>query len=122
MNQRSLLLSIFSLFILSLIALTTWASLERNVFDNAHLLNDRWFLATLMDAYWGFFTVYLWMAYKLNGWASRLLWFIAVISLGNIAIGIFLLWQIIRWEPKGGIRSLILAKRDEGSDKSLSTP
>ena len=56
-HQRSLLLSVFSLFIFSLLALTTWASLERNVFDNAHLLKDRWFLATLMDAYWGFFTV-----------------------------------------------------------------
>ena len=106
MNQRSLLISVFSLFILSLLALTTWASFERNVFDNAHLLKDRWFLATLMDAYWGFFTVYLWMAYKLNGWASRLLW---------------LIWQIIKWEPKMGLSSLILAERDQASIEPLPT-
>ena len=121
MNQRSLLISVFSLFIFSLLALTTWASFERNVFDNAHLLKDRWFLATLMDAYWGFFTVYLWMAYKLNGWASRLLWLIAVVSLGNIAIGFFVIWQIIKWEPKMGLSSLILAERDQASIEPLPT-
>ena len=74
-----------------------------------------------MDAYWGFFTVYLWMAYKLNGWASRLLWLIAVVSLGNIAIGVFVIWQIIKWEPKMGLSSLILAERDQARTEPLPT-
>ena len=47
--KRLFLILLFVASVLSLLSLTTAASLERNVLDNGHLMEDRWFLATLLD-------------------------------------------------------------------------
>lgn len=81
------------------IACMTWitvaATLDRNVLQAAReLWPDPWFLATLMDAYFGFATFFVWVAYKEKSWAARGLWFVAIMSLGNFAISGYLLWQL----------------------------
>jgi hypothetical protein len=110
--KRLLLILLFVVSVLSLLSLTTVASLERNVLDNGHLMKDRWFLATLLDAYLGFITLYLWIAYKLDSNLARLAWGIGVMLLGNLAIGAFVIWQLLRWRPQMGWADLLLAERD----------
>ncbi len=55
-----------------------------------------WAIATLYDAYFGFLTFYIWVAYKESGTASRVLWFVLIMGLGNIAISSYMLIQLSR--------------------------
>jgi hypothetical protein len=55
-----------------------------------------WSMATLYDAYCGFITFYVWVFYKETAWASRILWFVLIMVLGNIAMSIYVLIQLFR--------------------------
>lgn len=102
---------IFVLVLLSMIAVTTVASLDRGVFDAASdLWSDPWFRATLADAYFGFLAVYLWIAYKERGWLRKACWFVLLVLLGNIAIAIYLLIQLYRLPAGASMEDLLLRK------------
>ena len=55
-----------------------------------------WAVATLYDAYCGFITFYVWVAYKERGWGARILWFALIMGLGNIAMSAYVLIQLFR--------------------------
>jgi Protein of unknown function (DUF1475) len=55
-----------------------------------------WSMATLYDAYCGFLTFYVWIFYKERGWSARVLWFVAIMALGNIAMSVYVLIQLFR--------------------------
>ena len=55
-----------------------------------------WSMATLYDAYCGFLTFYVWIFYKERGWSARVLWFVAIMTLGNIAMSVYVLIQLFR--------------------------
>jgi len=74
---------------------TVTASLDRNVLDAGRgLWPDRWFQATLLDAYFAFLTFYIWVAYKERSLITRVAWFIAIMLLGNFAMSGYVLWQL----------------------------
>ncbi len=102
---------LFSLILLAMLAVTTLASLERGVFEAAaDLWGDPWFRATLADAYFGFLAVYLWIAYKERTWGRRILWFVLLMTLGNIAIAIYVLIQLFRLPASAGMEDLLLRR------------
>jgi hypothetical protein len=85
----------FTVMLIAMVAVTTWASLDSSVIEGTHyLLSNRWGIATFGDTYFGFLTIYLWMAYKEPAPLKRILWFIAVLSLGTIAISVFMLHEL----------------------------
>ena len=91
--------ALFFLVLLGMLAVTVTASLERGVFEAASdLWSDAWFRATLADAYFGFLTVYVWIAYRERGWARRLTWFVLLMALGNT--------PIMEWNIFNGARTL----------------
>ncbi|MGB5659517.1 MAG: DUF1475 family protein [Thermoanaerobaculia bacterium] len=101
----------FLLILLGMLAVTTIASLDRSVFEaGADLWPDPWFRATLADAYFGFLAIYLWIAYKEGSWGSRVLWFVLLMSLGNIAIAIYFLIQLFRLPDSATIEDLLLRR------------
>ena len=55
-----------------------------------------WAVATLYDAYCGFLTFYVWVAYKERGWGARILWFVLIMGLGNIAMSAYVLRQLFK--------------------------
>jgi hypothetical protein len=55
-----------------------------------------WAVATLWDAYFGFLTFYLWVFYKERKIWARIFWFVAIMSLGNIAMSLYVLIQLMR--------------------------
>lgn len=55
-----------------------------------------WAVATLWDAYFGFVTFYLWVVYKETKLAPRVLWFVLIMGLGNIAMSLYVLIQLMR--------------------------
>ena len=55
-----------------------------------------WAVATLWDAYFGFLTFYLWVFYKERNIWARILWFLLIMGLGNIATSLYVLIQLMR--------------------------
>ena len=58
-----------------------------------------WAVATLYDAYFGFLTFYLWVLYKERTAWARVLWFLLIMGLGNIAMSLYVLIQLFRLKP-----------------------
>jgi len=55
-----------------------------------------WAVATLWDAYCGFLTFYIWVLYKERKLGSRILWFVLIAGLGNIATSLYVLIELQR--------------------------
>jgi hypothetical protein len=55
-----------------------------------------WAVATLWDAYFGFLTFYVWVVYKERKTWARILWFLLIMGLGNIAMSLYVLIQLMR--------------------------
>ena len=107
MKHRGLVI-FFSVILISIIAVTSYASLEQNVMQGfQYLLASRWGIATLFDTYFGFLTIYVWIAYKEVTWAKRILWLILILTLGSIAFSIYILNQL-RLLKNGPIENLLV--------------
>lgn len=55
-----------------------------------------WAVATLYDAYFGFITFWVWVAYKEETVWSRIVWLVLILGLGNIAMSLYVLIQLFR--------------------------
>ena len=77
---------------------TTWASLGQPLgeFIAGPVIRDRWVVATLFDAYFAFIAFFVWVAWKETTVALRVLWFIAIILWGNLAMSLYLLVELFR--------------------------
>jgi hypothetical protein len=89
-------MNFFFIFVLAvMLTVTSWASIEAPVTEGiAYLTANRWGIATLCDTYFAFFTVYLWMAYKEPSTLKRVVWLIAVVLGGTIAVAVFFLHEL----------------------------
>lgn len=106
---RTILIAMFAAILVCMLAVTTYASLERSVFQAGWpLLSDRWFQATLCDAYFGFLTFYVWVAYRERSWPARLIWLLLIMTLGNIAMAVYVLIRLFRMKAGDGWADLLL--------------
>ena len=95
--------------LVSMLAFTTIASLDQGIFEAlVELWPDAWFRATLADAYFGVLTVFTWVAYKEKSLVSRLVWLVLFLSLGTIAVAIYVLLQLRRLKPGDPIERVLL--------------
>jgi hypothetical protein len=103
---------VFSITVLAaMLAVTTWASLDANVLVGfRRLLVDRWGVATLFDAYFGFLWFWLWIAYKEASLWWSLLWLLLLFTLGNLAMAAYVMVQLARLKPGEGAEALLLRK------------
>jgi predicted permease len=109
--MRTALMCLFSVVLVGMLAVTTYASLQRNILDaGSAVVADRWFQATLVDAYFGFLTFYVWVAYKESKWFARVIWFVLIMLLGNIAMSVYVLIQLARLRPGEGAEQLLLRR------------
>jgi hypothetical protein len=58
--------------------------------------DNPWAVATLWDAYFGFLTFYVWVFWKESRVAMRVLWFVLIMCLGNIAMSFYVLLELMR--------------------------
>lgn len=104
--------TLFLAILAAMLAVTITASLERGVFEaGSALWPDPWFKATLADAYFGFITFYVWVAYKERTLAARLIWFVLIMCLGNIAMAIYVLNQLFRLPADASVADLLLREK-----------
>lgn len=109
--MRIFLILLFSAILISMVAATVTASLDRGIFvAGRELIGDAWFRATLYDAYFGFITFYVWVAYKERHLHRQAGWFVAIMLLGNIAMSIYVLLQLARMAPNDRLESLLLRR------------
>lgn len=98
-----LLRLLFTVILAAMLGVTSWASFHCPLFAVPRdVYTHPWFIATLFDAYAGFLTFYVWVAYQQTSWLARLSWFIAVMLLGNIAMAAYCLhalWSVATTEP-----------------------
>jgi len=99
MTARTGLRLLFGFILVSLASYTSWASTQQAVWDWQGLVTppDRWWtIATLIDAYYGFITFYVWVFYKERSVGGRIGWFVAIMLLGNMAMAAYVLRELDR--------------------------
>jgi uncharacterized protein DUF1475 len=109
--MKKLLVVLFLGIIVTMIVVTGLASVKRPLWDSAvefHWRSSPWSVATLFDAYFGFLTFYLWVAYKERTAAARVVWFILIMALGNMAMSAYLLLQLSRLRTGQPLEALLL--------------
>ena len=105
---RMTLILFFGGVLVAMLAVTSYASFDRSILNvGPPLTSDPWFHATLADAYFGFLTFYLWVAYKETGFWRKAVWFVLIMTLGNIAMSIYMLIQLAKWKPDDPLRHLL---------------
>lgn len=114
MQTRVLLQLIFGFIFLSLLACTSWASLQQPLWEWQGLTSgeDRWWsIATLIDAYYGFLTFYVWVWFKEPVAAARALWFVAIMTLGNMAMSAYVLRELARLRDDEPVTAILLPRQ-----------
>ena len=98
----------------SMLWVTTWASLHTPLFDlPPEVWKHPWFIATLMDAYWGFVVFYVWVAWKEQSFPARVLWFVSIMLLGNMAIAIYMIDELFSVDSHSELTKIV-TRRNEG--------
>jgi hypothetical protein len=113
MHKRALQI-LFGFILVSLTAYNVWVSTRQSVLDWGGLTtppDNLWTIATLIDAYFGFVTFYVWVLWKETRAVPRTLWFLAIMGLGNIAMSAYVLRQLARFRGGDSFGDL-LARRN----------
>ncbi len=113
MPYKTLLRVLFAAIFLTLLVYTGFASTRQSVLAWGGLTTgpDRyWTIATLLDAYFGFLTFYVWVFYKEQRWLPRILWFLAIMLLGNMAMSSYVLLQLGRLRRDDPVSNILAAR------------
>jgi len=112
MNKNTLRL-LFGFIFLSLLAYTSWASTLQPVWEWQGLVtppDNAWTIATLIDAYYGFVTFYVWVFYKEPRALPRLGWFVAIMLAGNMAMSAYVLLQLAKLRADEPAEAILLRR------------
>ena len=113
MTTTSGLKILFGFIFISLLGWSLYASSQQSVtaWDGLTQLPDKyWTIATLMDAYYGFITFFVWVCFKEPRSVPRLAWFIAIMLAGNMAMSAYVLIQLMRLKPHQKASDILVAR------------
>jgi hypothetical protein len=103
---------LFTVVLLSMLWVTTWAGLQCPLFAVPRAVATHpWFIATMFDAYWGFTTFFVWVCFKQVSWTARIAWFLAIMALGNIAMSSYWLSELYGVRTDGKVADILTARR-----------
>jgi hypothetical protein len=94
---------LFAGILIYMTAMTAWVSMHKSIFASGNEFSwsaSPWAVATLFDAYFGFLTFYVWVAYKERTWAAKAIWLLLIMGLGNMAMSTYVLIQLFRLRPE----------------------
>lgn len=107
MKRSTVLYILFTLILVVMVTLSIWASLEESVVEGGyHLTQYRWGWATLADTYFGFLTFFVWVYLRERTTVSRIIWFVLIMSLGNMAMATYALLQLRAMSKEDRLRIL----------------
>ncbi len=100
MNQRRWLQLLFAAILVAMLIVTVRSSLQIGLVDAwPGIAANPWAIATLWDAYCGFLTFFVWVAWRERSTLARVIWFLLIMTLGNIAMSVYVLIQLHRLAP-----------------------
>ncbi len=106
--MKTALKILFGAIFVWMIVMTVRTSLQISLWSAwGSFANNPWAVATLWDAYFGFTTFWVWVAYKEKTMWSRILWLILIYALGNIAMSGYMLIQLFRLKPDESVEALL---------------
>jgi hypothetical protein len=111
--QKRALQWLFAFILVSMIGCTVWVSTRQSVFDWGGLTtppDNLWTIATLVDAYYGFITFYVWVLWKEPRALPRVAWFVVIMLFGNIAMSAYVLRQLARLGPTDSMTALLATR------------
>ena len=91
--------------------MTTYLSLQKPLWlagSEFSWAASPWAVATLFDAYFGFVTFFVWVCFKERSLAAKVIWFVLIMALGNIAMSGYVLIQLFRLKPDEPLSDLVL--------------
>jgi hypothetical protein len=109
--MRLFLKLIFAAIFVWMIAMTTYVSLHKSILQAGSEFSwagSPWAVATLFDAYFGFVTFFVWVCFKERSLAAKALWFVLIMTLGNIAMSGYVLIQLFRLKSDEPLSNLVL--------------
>ncbi len=93
--MKTILAAICCAVLALMLYVTISASLQQDLITaTRQLWPDPWFRATLADAYCGFLFFWLWVAWREQSVVRGALWFVLIITLGNLAMAAYVLIQL----------------------------
>jgi hypothetical protein len=102
---------LFAFIFVFMVGMTIHTSLQQPIWQaRGGFVNNPWAVATLYDAYFGFFTFFCWLAWRERALASKILWFILIMLLGNIAMSLYVLIQLFQLKSDEGVAALFQQK------------
>jgi Protein of unknown function (DUF1475) len=107
--MRSFLIALFSLIFVVMIGVTLWAASHSSLLDPAVRMAynaQPWAIATLFDAYCGFITFFVWVAFRERELGAKIIWLVLILLLGNIAMSLYVLIQLFRLKPDESLTAL----------------
>jgi hypothetical protein len=114
--MRSLLIALFGGIFVVMIGVTLWAGSNASLLDpavRAAYNSQPWAIATLFDAYCGFLTFFVWVAFRERSLGVKILWLVLILLLGNIAMSFYVLVQLFRMKPGEPLSSLFSSRAAE---------
>jgi formate hydrogenlyase subunit 3/multisubunit Na+/H+ antiporter MnhD subunit len=112
MHKRALQI-LFTFILVTLTAWNVWTSTQQPVWEWGGLTtppDNLWTIATLLDAYYGFITFFVWVCWKESRTWPRTAWFLAIMLLGNVAMSVYVLRQLARLAPGDGMDRLLAGR------------
>ena len=105
---------LFTGILIYMVSMTAWVSMHKSILlspDEFSWARHPWAVATLFDAYFGFITFYAWVSYKETNWGARMVWFVLIMGLGNIAMSSYVLIQLFKLQPEQAVSDMLLRSR-----------
>ena len=100
--MKTALKLLFDFIFVFMVAITVRTSLQVSLWSAMPAFAaSPWVMATLYDAYFGFVTFFCWLAWRERSLALKVVWFVLIMALGNIAMCAFATFQFERRPTSG---------------------
>ena len=102
----------FTIVLVAMLCVTSWASNFVALWKMPRAVATHpWFIATLFDTYFAFLTFWAWVAYKETSNVARVVWLLAILLLGNIAMAIYMLSELFRVPADARLDAVLLRRK-----------
>lgn len=100
---------LFGFIFLFMVVMTVRTSLQVPIWQ-ASFTGNPWAWTTLYDAYFGFITFFCWVGWRERSFSLKIIWFILIMLLDNIAMSFYVLLQIFALRPEDNLSALFKQK------------
>jgi hypothetical protein len=95
--MKTFLKMLFGFIFVFMVTITIRTTLRQGLIEALPaFVASPWAMATLYDAYAGFLTFFVWVAYKEDALWKKIAWLLLILALGNVAMSLYVLIQLAK--------------------------